>query len=119
MDWDTIAHYWEQIWKIITSPLSAGLAGSLLSLKWAPGNAWWERFTNTALSFSIVIYGCPWLFEFFHITSERSQAGISLAVGLYGLNLCAKGVEGLKQVELGPVFKAALDSLISFFPRKK
>lgn len=82
------------------NPFVAGVAGSMLSLKFAPGDSWIERLTNVVAGTLCAGYAAPVAVEFLHLESKTSQALAGFVIGLFGLSLCASIGEWIKSGKL-------------------
>ena len=81
----------------------AGVAGSLVSLKFSPGLTWAERAFNFVCGSLCAILVSPALTEFFKLTSPAMLSGVSFAVGLFGLSLADAASRELRKVKLAEI----------------
>ena len=86
----------------------AGVAGSLVSLKFAPGLTWPERAFNFVSGSLCAILVAPALTEFFKLTSPAMLSGVSFAVGLFGLSLAAAASDALRKVKWAEVVQGLI-----------
>lgn len=93
---------------LLHSHILAGVAGSLVGLRWAPGATWLERAGNLLAGCGCAVYVTPGIAEWADIHSPRSLAALSFAVGMFGLSIAAAVVQALRDAKLGE----ALESLI-------
>lgn len=93
---------------IINSHIVAGLLGSLVGLKWAPGASWGERVTNVAIGFGCAVYLTPGAAEWTGVESPRALAALSFAAGMFGLSLAAAVMDGIKQARVADVLSSWL-----------
>jgi len=99
----------------LTNPISAGIIGSFISLRWAPGKTFTDRVFNVAASVAIVWYGSPAANDFFNIRTESMACFMGFAIGCLGLNSFAKIFEGIKQLKLALILTKYLDGALSAF----
>jgi hypothetical protein len=93
---------------IISSHIVAGLLGSLVGLKWAPGGSWLERAANVGIGFGCAIYVTPGAAEWTGVTSPRALAALSFAAGMFGLSFAGAVSEGIKQTRFGDLLTSWL-----------
>jgi hypothetical protein len=98
---------------IISHPIAPGIIGSLVALKFVPGNNWLERACNLVTSFSIVIYGSPAVNSYFDITAESMKSCMCFAIGLFGLSLAKAIFTGISETKLGAIFSSIITSWFS------
>jgi len=99
--------------KIIYSPLFTGLVGSMVALKFAPGESWGERLTSVSTGYSFAVFLAPVASEQFHLSSQASIAGMAFAVGVFGMSFAAAAFVGMKELKLGTILGDALSSWIN------
>lgn len=80
----------DQLTALAQSPAAAGVAGTLLSLRWAPGNSWASRAWSVAGGLALVIWGAPYAVEALGITAKAGPPAIGFLAGFLGLNLLSK-----------------------------
>ena len=93
---------------IISSHVLAGLLGSLVGLRWAPGATWVERVANVAIGFGCAVYITPGVAEWTGIDKPRALAALSFATGMFGLSLSAAVVDVIKQARFADVLSSWL-----------
>ena len=93
---------------IVNSHVLAGLLGSLVGLKWAPGATWAERAANVGVGFGCAVYITPGAAEWMGIVSPRALAALSFAAGMFGLSLAAALSDGIKQTKAGDIITSWL-----------
>jgi hypothetical protein len=72
-------------------PVIAGFIGSIVSLKWVPEAVTTRAKVWTVLTaFSCAVFLPPMLWEWFGITKEGTQVGVSFVVGLFGMSVAGK-----------------------------
>ena len=96
--------------QLAQSPAIAGTVGSLLSLRWVPGNSWASRGFSFTCGMALVIWGVPYAVEVMGITSKAGPPVFGLFAGLLGMNLITKAVDYMAETALG--------QLVSSFWRK-
>lgn len=89
--------------KLARSPFAAGVAGSLVALRFAPGASWGERALNVLAGSITAAYVSPALAEWLRITSPGLQSGLAFLLGLFGLSLAAAGLQAIRETPLGQV----------------
>lgn len=85
------------------SPALAGIAGSLVALRFAPGDSWKDRLFNFVSGSLCAVLVAPALAEFLSLKSHAMLSGLSFAVGLFGLSVAAAIAHGIKGVKLEEV----------------
>jgi hypothetical protein len=93
---------------ILGSHIAAGLLGSIVALRWAPGSSWLERVGNVVAGFGCAIYITPGVVEWFALTTPRTVAATAFATGMFGLSVAAAVVDGIRTAELGAVLRGWL-----------
>lgn len=79
-----------KLWAILVTPEGAGAVGSVISLRWAPGDSWLVKLTSIAGGMAFAIFIVPWLIEYMEIKSTRAPLALAFIGGLVGMNLLAK-----------------------------
>ena len=93
---------------LITSHAVAGLLGSLVGLKWAPGGTWPERAANVGVALGCAIYVTPGAAEWLGIVSPKALSALSFIAGMFGLSLSAAVADGLRQAKFGDIISSWL-----------
>ena len=93
---------------VVNSHIVAGLLGSLVGLKWAPGATWLERVTNVAVGFGCAVYLTPGGAEWLGVESPRALAAMSFAAGMFGLSFAAAVSTGIRETEVGAIISSWL-----------
>lgn len=88
---------------VARNPFVAGVVGSLVGLKFAPGATVGERITNVLAGAVCAGYVAPGVTEWLHITSHTVHALVAFGIGLFGLSLAAAIWQGVRDVKLGEV----------------
>jgi hypothetical protein len=86
--------------RIIKSPFFAGMLGSIVSLKWAPGTRWTERAFNAFCGSAMAGFMAPAVAQYLKLDSPQMQGATAFAAGLFGLNLAATGFRWLATLQL-------------------
>ena len=80
-------------------PWLAGLAGSVIALRFAPGAGWLERVGNVVAGTACAAYLAPWGAEWFGATSPSSLAALSFGIGMFGLSVAAAVMQAIREVK--------------------
>lgn len=78
------------LWKAIVTPEGAGAVGSIVSLRWAPGDSWLIKLSSVAGGMAFAIFIVPWLIEYMEVKSAKAPLAMAFIGGLVGMNLLAK-----------------------------
>ena len=89
--------------KLLTAPLFAGVMGSLIALRFAPGVSWSERFTNVASGSACAGFIAPAMGEYFHLGTASMLSFLSFALGLFGMSIAAAVMSGIKDLKVGEI----------------
>ena len=84
-------------------PLTPGLVGALIGLRWAPGATWVQRVVNVVSGSAISAYMGPVVAEWLSLTSPAMQSGLGFALGLFGISVATVAMEGLRTLKLGEI----------------
>jgi hypothetical protein len=102
-------NWWnENVTPILSSPTAAGVFGSLLSLKWAPGANWIERVFSFLCGIACVLYLAPAIIGSMTIQSPWMPGLFNFLTGLLGMNLIAKAVDFVKNADWSTIWGAFL-----------
>lgn len=94
--WDTVVQAAAKLWP--------GLAGALVALRWLPVDSTrWDRFFAAIGGFVAAANLGPAISDIVGISSQRVEAGIVFAVGLFGMALAGEVIRALKEVQLGTI----------------
>lgn len=80
----------------LQQPAVAGVIGSLLSLRWVPGDKWWEKFFSFGCGIGTALYLAPAAVAYMEIKSSWGPPAFGFMAGLVGMNLIAKLVDIVK-----------------------
>ncbi len=92
----------QQPWELIL-PALAGLSGSIVSLRWMPGETWPTRAANAGCGIAAAIFLGPWACELLEVASLRSTSGVSFGIGCFGVaiaDIAVRQARDLKIAEL-------------------
>lgn len=90
--------------KITQGHILPGMIGSVISLRFAPGDSWGERVLNVVTGSLLVVYCTPALSEWLHIAQGTGVRDfLSFAVGLFGLSLAAAVTSGIRQLQVAEI----------------
>ena len=95
IDWD--------IERTVRSPWAAGLLGSIVALKFAPGTTWPERAVNVGAGALCAGFCAPALVDWLHIEPVSMRSGAAFAVGMFGLSVAAAVIDGVRELKLAEV----------------
>lgn len=84
----------------ISDPAFAGVAGSILSLKWAPGEEWTTRIVSFLVGLGFSIWGTQALIEALSIKWTNAQSLFAFLLGMLSMNLLAKLIDFIKTTSL-------------------
>lgn len=84
-------NWWEaNIEPVILHPTVAGVFGSLLSLRFVPGDTWMGRFFSFGTGVALAVYGAPLGIQYLEIKSSAGPPAFGFLAGFIGMNLLAK-----------------------------
>lgn len=89
--------------KIFANPLTAGVAGALVGLRFAPGMSWLERITNVASGAACAGFVAPAAGELFNLSSISMQGALAFAIGMFGMSLAASIMQGVRELKLADI----------------
>ena len=87
--------------KLATSPLAAGVLGSLVGLRLAPGLSWLERFANVIAGSVCAGFAAPAAGELFKLSSAAMLGFLAFAMGMFGMSIAAAIMQALRDAKLG------------------
>jgi hypothetical protein len=102
--------------ELLTHPVVAAAAGSLLGLKALPGTSAPEKVANVAAGFMLAAWGGAALVEYLQIASLRIAAGVIFMVGAAGLVVFDALIQAFKRTDLAGHI---LDTAKTWLPRRK
>ena len=82
--------------RIVTHPLTAGVGGALVGLRFAPGLSWFERVANVAAGAACAGWLAPAAAEVFELRSVSAGAALSFAIGMFGMSVAAALIEAVR-----------------------
>lgn len=86
--------------RFIKSPFLIGLAGAIVSLRWAPGVGWWERLFTAASGSLMAGFFAPAVSQYLKFESPEMQGATAFAMGLFGLNAAATALRWIATLQL-------------------
>jgi hypothetical protein len=89
--------------KLLHSPLAAGVAGSVIGLRFAPGLTWIERVANVMAGSLTAAYATPGIAAWFDVTKPEMLSAMAFALGLFGLSLAAAGMQAMRDLKLAEI----------------
>lgn len=98
---------------ILLRPETAGVFGSILSLRFASGDSWWSRFIGLSSGLGASIYMAPWLIESIHISSVAGVNMFTFLCGLLGMNMLSKTVDAFLAIEWVNTLKEAMKQWVN------
>lgn len=96
---------------LLTHPVIAAAAGSLVALRALPGTSYAEKFANLAAGFAIAAWGGPAIVDWLSIAGPKLASGVIFVCGATGLVAANAVWEGIRHVDLGAW-------LMSWLPRR-
>lgn len=87
--------------RVIKSPFMVGLAGAIVSLRWAPGISWKERLFTAASGSVMAGFFSPAVSQYLKLDSPEMQGATAFAMGLFGLNAAATILRWIASLQLG------------------
>lgn len=89
----------------------ASLLGSLVGLKFVPGETKTEKIITAAGGFGCGIFGTQVLNLWFPLPSVGVTAGMGFILGTLGMVIMTAVVKGIKELDFGLLFKSALSKI--------
>lgn len=86
--------------RALNNPILASFLGAVVGLRFAPGLTWIERVGNVAAGMVLAVYAAPALTDYLQVAKPGMLAGLSFAVGLFGLSLAAAVTNAIRQANL-------------------
>jgi hypothetical protein len=86
---------------VVQHPAVAGVVGSLLSLRWVPGNSWGERFFSFGCGMGVVLFLVPAAIGYMEVKAAWAGPAFGFMGGILGINLVGKSVDYVKNAEWG------------------
>lgn len=89
--------------KIVTHPLTAGLGGALVGLRFAPGATILERSLNVLSGAACAGWLAPAAVTLFDLTSKSAEAAMAFLIGMFGLSIAAAAMEVVRTIKLSEI----------------
>ena len=89
--------------KVVQHPAVAGVVGSLLSLKWVPGDSWGERLFSFGCGMGAVLFLVPAAIGYFEVKALWAPPAFGFMAGILGINLVSKSVDYVRAVDFGAI----------------
>lgn len=87
----------------LTHPAVAGVAGSIVGLKVAPGLTWGDRLTNVACGALLAGYVAPAVADLFAMSSDSGRMLLGFGLGLCGITLADVGLRALRELKVAEI----------------
>lgn len=87
--------------ELLTNPLVAAVAGSLVGLRALPGATLPEKLATVGAGFALAAFAGPAVVEHMGIVSPKVGAGVIFVIGAAGLVIFNSFIEGIKRTDLG------------------
>lgn len=98
--------------ELLTHPVVAAAAGSLLGLKALPGTSNAEKLANVAAGFMLAAWGGAALVDYMVIASPKVAAGCIFMVGAAGLVVFDAVIQAVKRTDMAAY-------VMSWLPRRR
>lgn len=92
--------------KFVATPLTAGLIGAMVGLKFAPGLTWTERTVNVLSGSACAGFIAPAAGELFKLTTPSMLSALAFFLGMFGMSLAAAIMVGLRDVKVGEIIQS-------------
>ena len=86
-------------------PLTAGLLGALVGLRWAPGTTWLGKLSNVAAGSLFAGYLGPVAAQLLGWPGPEAQSALGFGFGLFGLSLAGSVAQAIKETQLSELVK--------------
>ncbi len=86
-------------WDLIL-PALAGAVGSIVSLRWMPGETWAARAANAGCGISAAVFVGPWACDLLEVATLRSTSGVSFSIGCFGVALADIAVRQARDLKI-------------------
>lgn len=97
-----------KLWHLLVTPEGAGAIGSIVSLRWAPGDSILVRLTSVAGGMAFAIFVVPFLVEYMEIKSARAPLAFAFIGGLIGMNILSKAWLFAQSIDFRELLSIAL-----------
>ena len=83
--------------------LFGGIVGSLVGLRWAPGDSWRERFANVFSGSACSIFVSPGVADWLHISTQGMRSLLAFLIGMFGMSVAASVIDAIAQLKLAKI----------------
>lgn len=97
-----------KLWSALVTPEGAGAIGSVISLRWAPGDSWLVKLTSIGGGFAFAVFVVPLVIEIMEVKSAKAPLALAFIGGLVGMNLLAKGWVFAQSIDFREVLNVIL-----------
>lgn len=91
--------------RIIAHPLTAGIGGAVVGLRFAPGLTLLERVFNVVSGAACAGWLAPAAVSLFDLTTTSAEAALSFVIGMFGMSVAAALMEAVRTVNLAEVVR--------------
>lgn len=93
----------------LTNPQVAGVFGSLLSLRWAPGKDWRDKVFSFGCGVACTAYLAPAAVDYMGLAAKWAPPLFGFLAGLLGMNIVAKLVSFVRDTDWPGTIAAVKD----------
>lgn len=101
--------------KVVSDPMTFGAVGSLIALKWIPGDGYLAKIFNFLAGTACGGIVAPALAEWQSITSDVMRGAMAFVIGMLGLSAMDAIVRGIKEIKLGEI----INEIVSWWFKRK
>jgi hypothetical protein len=98
---------------VVHNPFVVGAVGAIVSLKYAPGDKWFDRAQNVFGGSVCAGYGTPFLVEWMGWTSPHITVFAGFVIGLVSMTLVAEILQAVKGVKWSDLLVTLITSFTS------
>lgn len=92
----------------LRTPWLAGVAGSFVAVRFAPGTSWGERVFNVMCGALCAAYITPAIADRLEVVKAPQQSAIAFVVGLFAMTLAAAIVQGIRETNVAEIIRGWL-----------